>query len=57
MFVAGHFVGNYKSQISRLVTSTNTKGAAIEVATLLICADRVKSGKHCLEYIENEFFS
>ena len=57
MFVAGHFIGNYESQIKRLSVSTATKGNAVAICELLLFADRVKSGVWGLEDIRAEIFS
>lgn len=43
MFVAGHFKGNYESQIDRLKRNTGVKGAAVNVEKLLITANNYKS--------------
>ena len=54
MFVSGHFKGNFKSQISRLSTTTATQGSAVTICELLLYADKVKSGEYGLDVVRNE---
>lgn len=57
MFIAGHFKGNYLSQIERLQRSTGIKGAAVDIRELLLTANRCKSGEIDHADIENCFFN
>lgn len=56
MFVSGHFKGNYKEQIERMVNITKTKGAAVNVEKLLLIADKIKGESCTLNDVEKEIF-
>ncbi len=56
MFVSGHFVGNFKSQIERISRNKGIRGAAVAVANLLLCAEAYKAGCFTHETIRNEMF-
>lgn len=45
VFISGHFIGNFKSQIERISKSTNIKGTALDVKNLLLLANSYKSGE------------
>lgn len=57
MFVAGHFKGNYFNQLERLQRSTGIKGAAVDIKTLLLTANRCKTGELDHAGIESCFFN
>lgn len=57
MFVSGHFVGNFKSQIERISRNKGVNGAALAVTNLLLCAEAYKSGYLTHETIKNEMFN
>lgn len=44
MFIAGHFIGNFASQLERVSRNTGVKGTALAVTNLLLCADGIKGG-------------
>lgn len=56
MFVSGHFIGNFKSQIERISRNKGINGTALSVANLLLCAEAYKVGKFSHETIKNEMF-
>lgn len=57
MFVSGHFVGNFKSQIERISKNKNINGTALAVTNLLLCAEAYKSGKITHETIRTQMFN
>lgn len=57
MFVSGHFVGNYRSQIERIIRNKGIKGTALAVGNLLLCAEGYKAGTLTHETIKNEILS
>lgn len=57
MFVSGHFIGNFKSQIERISRNKGIKGTALAVTNLLLCAEAYKSGSFTHETIKNEIFN
>ncbi len=57
MFVSGHFIGNFKSQIERISRNKNIDGTALSVTNLLLSAEAYKSGKFTHEQIKNEMFN
>ena len=57
MFVSGHFTGRYQEQIDRVARITKTKGTAIEIYSLLLLADRIKSSAYNLSQVESMIFS
>lgn len=57
MFVSGHFIGNFKSQIERISRNKGIKGIALAVTNLLLCAEAYKSGSFTHETIKNEIFN
>jgi len=57
MFVSGHFIGNYKSQLKRLMNSTKTNGAAVRIGELLVCAEKIKANESDLKKIADNYFS
>lgn len=56
MFVSGHFIGNFQSQIERISRNKGIKGTALAVTNLLLCAEEYKSGRYNHEKIKNEMF-
>lgn len=56
MFVSGHFIGNFASQLERISRETNTNGTALAVANLLLCANEVKSGAIGQQWIRDNMF-
>lgn len=57
MFVSGHFIGNFKSQIERISRNKDIKGTALAITNLLLCAEAYKSGSFTHETIKNEMFN
>lgn len=57
MFVAGHFVGNFKSQIERIGRNKGVNGAAVAVENLLLCAEAYRAGQMTHESIKNKVFN
>jgi len=57
IFVAGHFVGNYKAQIERMSINTGTNGSTVEISELLLYADQVKGGKLGLNDMKNKILA
>lgn len=57
MFVSGHFVGNFKSQIERISRNKGINGTALAVTNLLLCAEAYKAGRFTHETIKNEMFN
>lgn len=56
MFISGHFVGNFKSQIERISRNRGVDGTALSVANLLLMAEVYKNGKFSHKQIKNEMF-
>ncbi len=56
MFVSGHFVGNFTTQIERISRNKGIKGTALAVANLLLCVETYKSSEFTHEKIKNEMF-
>lgn len=56
MFISGHFIGNFKSQIERISRNKGVDGVALAVENLLLCAEAYKSGRFTHETIKNEMF-
>ena len=56
MFVSGHFVGNFTTQIERISRNKGIKGTALAVANLLLCVEAYKSSEFTHEKIKNEMF-
>lgn len=56
IFVSGSFKGKYEEQIKRISMTTGIKGGAIDIITLLVYADKIKSGKITLKDLEQEIF-
>jgi len=56
LFVAGHFKGNYETQLERLSILRNVKGAAMSVPELLRTAEKLKSGQICIENMVDSIF-
>lgn len=56
LFVAGHFRGNYETQLERLSILRNVKGAALSVPELLRMAESLKSGILHQENMEETLF-
>ncbi len=57
MFISGHFIGNYASQIERLSKTTVTKGTVLNVKNLLLCADLYKAGNLTHQNIEEKIMA
>lgn len=57
MFVSGHFIGNFKSQIERISRNRGVKGTALSVANLLLCAEAYKCGFFTHKEIEKRIFN
>lgn len=57
MFVSGHFIGNFKSQIERISRNRGINGTALAVTNLLLCAEAYKAGYFTHEAIKNEMFN
>lgn len=57
MFVSGHFIGNFKSQIERICRNKRVNGTALAVTNLLLCAEAYKAGRFTHETIKNEMFN
>lgn len=57
MFVSGHFVGNFNSQIERISRNKGIKGTAIAVTNLLLCAEAYKTGIFTHETIKTSMFN
>lgn len=56
MFVSGHFIGNFKSQIERISRNKGINGTALAVANLLLCAEAYKAGFFTHKKIKDEMF-
>ena len=57
MFVSGHFIGNFKSQIQRISRNKGINGTAVAVTSLLLCGEAYKAGRLTHETIRNEMFN
>ncbi len=57
MFVSGHFVGNFKSQIERISKNKGVNGTALAVTNLLLCAEAYKAGDFTHETIKYKLFN
>lgn len=57
MFVSGHFVGNFKSQIERISRNKGINGVAVAVTNLLLCAEAYKTGIFTHETIKTSMFN
>ncbi len=57
MFVSGHFIGNFKSQIERISRNKGIKGTALAVTNLLLCAEAYKAGLLDHQTMKNEMFN
>lgn len=57
MFVSGHFVGNFKSQIERISRNKGINGVAVAVTNLLLCAEAYKTGIFTHETIKMSIFN
>lgn len=57
MFISGHFVGNFKSQIERISRNKGIKGTALSVTNLLLCAEAYKSGNFTHSTIKTQAFN
>lgn len=57
MFVSGHFVGNFKSQIERISRNKGVNGVAVAVTNLLLCAEAYKTGIFTHETIKTSMFN
>ncbi len=57
MFVSGHFIGNFKSQLERISRNKGINGTAIAVTNLLLCAEAYKAGRFTHETIKNKIFN
>ena len=56
LFVSGFFKGRFEEQLRRIAHTTNTDGAALSVACMLLCADKLISGEIDLQYIRENMF-
>lgn len=57
MFISGHFVGNYQSQIERISRNKNIKGTAMSIANLLLFAEAYKSNFYTHSQIKDTMFT
>ncbi len=57
MFVSGHFIGNFQSQLERISRNKGIRGTALAVTNLLLCAEAYKAGRFTHETIKNEIFN
>lgn len=57
MFVSGHFVGSFKSQIERISRNRCIKGVAIAITNLLLCVEAYKAKKFTHETIKTNVFN
>jgi len=57
MFVSGHFVGNFKSQIERISRNKGVNGTALAVTNLLLCAEAYKAGDFTHETMKYKLFN
>lgn len=57
MFVSGHFIGNFKTQIERISRNKGIRGTAFAAANLLLCAEYYKAGKMTHETIKKIVFN
>ena len=56
LFVSGHFIGNFQTQLERISLNTGVKGAAVGISQLLLLADAVRGGAKDLEQLETQMF-
>lgn len=56
MFVSGHFIGNFKSQLERISRNKGINGTALAVKNLLLCVEAYKEGNLSHEQIRNVMF-
>lgn len=57
MFVSGHFIGNFKSQIERISRNKGVNGTALAVTNLLLCVEAYKTGAFTHETIKSKMFN
>lgn len=57
MFVSGHFVGSFKSQIERICRNKGINGTALAIGNLLLFAEAYKAGYFTHEIIRNKVFN
>ncbi len=57
MFVSGHFIGNFKSQVERIARNKGINGTALAVTSLLLCAEAYKAGRFTHKTIKNVMFN
>ncbi len=57
MFVSGHFIGNFQSQLERISRNKGIRGTALAVTNLLLCAEAYKAGRFTHETIRDEIFN
>lgn len=57
MFVSGHFIGNFTSQLDRINRNTGVNGTAIAITNLLLCANAIKSGTLTHQEINDSLFN
>lgn len=57
MFVSGHFIGNFKTQLERISRNKGVNGTALAVTNLLLCAEAYKAGCFTHATIKNEIFN
>lgn len=56
MFISGHFIGNFKSQLERISRNKGINGTALAVKNLLLCVEAYKEGNFTHEQIKNVMF-
>ena len=56
LFVSGFFKGRLEEKLRRIAHTTNTDGAALSAACMLICAEMLKKGEIDLKYIRDNMF-
>lgn len=57
MFVSGHFIGNFSSQLERISRNTGVHGTAIAITNLLLCANAYKNGTLTHQRIKDTMFN
>ncbi len=57
MFVSGHFIGNFKSQLERISRNKGIRGTALAITNLLLCVEAYKAGEFTHEIIKNKMFN
>ncbi len=57
MFVSGHFIGNFKSQLERISRNKGVNGTSLAITNLLLFAEAYKSGQFTHETIKNHIFN